>query len=201
MSPPTEKGEETRQRILNAAIIAFSEGGFDGTSLNELIRETGLTKGGFYFHFASKDALASAVFVEAKRRNEQDLLEDIGSDIPAIERLAGVIRAAFGESGTDHNVQAMCRLGADRALATRLGLVRPHARWAQITQHLFDEAKADGDVPQELDTHAAAYLSVAAYFGLEDALGRGTPEFLAMCEPFIAFTFRGAGVRSATAIS
>ena len=38
----------------------FAERGYLGTSLNELIKETGLAKGGFYFHFASKEALALA---------------------------------------------------------------------------------------------------------------------------------------------
>jgi AcrR family transcriptional regulator len=196
MSPPTEKGEETRRRILNVAIAAFAAGGYDGTSLNEVIRETGLTKGGFYFHFASKDVLASAAFAEAKRRNELTLLSDVDSEGPAIERLATIIRTVFARSQPDPNVQALCRLGGDSAVAERLELTRPHARWAQITQNLLDQAKADGDIPDELDTNAAAYLSVAAYFGLESALGRDTPEFLAMCEPFIEFTFRGMGVRS-----
>jgi AcrR family transcriptional regulator len=197
MSPPTDKGEETRQRILRLAIAAFAERGYDGTSLNELIRETGLTKGGFYFHFASKEALAEAVFTEAKRLNEQTVLEDIDESAPAIEQLASLIRIAFSKSATDLSVQALRRLGGDDRVRERLGLTRPHARWAEITQHLLDAAKAEGDVPEDVDTHAAAYLSVATYFGLEDAIGCETPEFAAMCEPFIEFTFRGAGVRSA----
>src|ERR1700693_37680 len=56
----SDRGVETRRRILDTAARVFAEHGYLGTSLNELIRATGLAKGGFYFHFASKEALALA---------------------------------------------------------------------------------------------------------------------------------------------
>src|SRR5438067_12903978 len=56
----SDRGLETRRRILDTAAHVFAERGYLGTSLNELIKETGLAKGGFYFHFPSKEALALA---------------------------------------------------------------------------------------------------------------------------------------------
>ena len=97
-------------------------------------------------------------------------------------------------------MQALRRLHAETDIARRLGLVTPCDRWAALTTHLLDQAKAEGDVPDDLDTDAAAYMAVAAYFGLEDALSCGSPEFMAMCEPYIAFTFRGIGARMATTV-
>jgi AcrR family transcriptional regulator len=198
MSPPTDKGEETRQRILRLATVAFAARGYDGTSLNELIRETGLTKGGFYFHFASKEALADAVFIEAKRLNEQDVLAGIDHEARALDRLASLVRGAFAKSATDLNIQALRRLNTETDVARRLSITSPCDRWAALTKQLLDEAQAEGDLPAGLDTHAAAYFSVSAYFGLEDALGCGSPQFIAMCEPFIEFTFRGMGAGIAT---
>ena len=56
MSPEavTEKGGETRKRILETARVAFTENGYRSTSMNDLIAAAGVTKGGFYFHFPSK---------------------------------------------------------------------------------------------------------------------------------------------------
>jgi TetR/AcrR family transcriptional regulator, transcriptional repressor for nem operon len=55
------KGEATRQRILDAAQSAILEKGFTATSIDELIAECGLTKGGFFYHFKDKNDLAKAL--------------------------------------------------------------------------------------------------------------------------------------------
>ncbi len=55
------KGQETRQRILDAAQASVLQKGFGATSIEELIAETGLTKSGFFYHFKDKNALAKAL--------------------------------------------------------------------------------------------------------------------------------------------
>lgn len=56
------KGDETRQAILAQAAQVFSARGYFGTSLDDLMRATRLTKGGIYNHFGSKEALALEAF-------------------------------------------------------------------------------------------------------------------------------------------
>lgn len=63
------KGEATRQRILDAAQAAILEKGFNATSIDELIAECGLTKGGFFYHFKDKNDLAKALL---RRYLDQD---------------------------------------------------------------------------------------------------------------------------------
>jgi AcrR family transcriptional regulator len=55
------KGELTRQRLLDAAQRSILEKGFTATSIDELIAECGLTKGGFFYHFKDKTDLAKAL--------------------------------------------------------------------------------------------------------------------------------------------
>lgn len=55
------KGEETRTRILDVAEAAVLQKGFNGTSIEELITETGITKSGFFYHFRDKNELAKAL--------------------------------------------------------------------------------------------------------------------------------------------
>jgi TetR/AcrR family transcriptional repressor of nem operon len=55
------KGEATRERILGAAEALILEKGYAGMSLDDLLRETGLTKGAFFHHFKGKADLARAV--------------------------------------------------------------------------------------------------------------------------------------------
>src|SRR5262245_48336300 len=54
-SPDHKKG--TRQRILNAAAHLFNKKGFSEASIEEIMTAAGLTHGGFYRHFHSKDEL------------------------------------------------------------------------------------------------------------------------------------------------
>jgi TetR/AcrR family transcriptional repressor of nem operon len=51
---------ENRTRIVAAAARLFREKGFDGVGVADLMQAAGLTHGGFYNHFASKEALAAA---------------------------------------------------------------------------------------------------------------------------------------------
>ncbi len=62
MAEPTQRRAETRQRILAAAGDLFREHGIDGIGVDAVMKEAGLTHGGFYLHFPSKEALAAEVF-------------------------------------------------------------------------------------------------------------------------------------------
>lgn len=59
---PAEGETGTRRRVLDAAVALFAQQGYAGTSVAQVIERAGLTKGGFYHHFASKDALLFEVY-------------------------------------------------------------------------------------------------------------------------------------------
>lgn len=59
------KGIQTRQTIITQALQLFCVKGYYNTSINDILEATGLTKGGLYGHFASKEDLWYAVYDEA----------------------------------------------------------------------------------------------------------------------------------------
>jgi TetR/AcrR family transcriptional regulator, transcriptional repressor for nem operon len=67
-----EKTAETRERILDVAATLFREKGFDGIGLAEIMKAAGLTHGGFYKHFGSKDDLEAQATGVALARNAAD---------------------------------------------------------------------------------------------------------------------------------
>lgn len=53
---------ESKAQILAAAMSVFTEKGFAKASMNDIVRASGLSKGGVYWHFKSKDELITAIF-------------------------------------------------------------------------------------------------------------------------------------------
>ncbi|MCA9930910.1 MAG: TetR/AcrR family transcriptional regulator [Anaerolineales bacterium] len=54
--------QDTKAQILAAATAVFAEKGFAKASMNDIVRAAGLSKGGVYWHFKSKDAIVAAIF-------------------------------------------------------------------------------------------------------------------------------------------
>lgn len=55
------RAEETRSRIMEAALTCFAHDGYDGTGVAEICARAGVTKGAFYHHFATKHAVFLAL--------------------------------------------------------------------------------------------------------------------------------------------
>ena len=65
MRKSREEAAQTRKRIVTAASEEFRKHGIVGTGLNDLMNSAGLTHGGFYKHFESKDQLVGEACAEA----------------------------------------------------------------------------------------------------------------------------------------
>src|SRR5215469_3225005 len=62
---PDEHKQETRERIVDAAATALRARGIDGVSVADIMADAGLTHGGFYAHFRSKEELVGAALKRA----------------------------------------------------------------------------------------------------------------------------------------
>jgi TetR/AcrR family transcriptional regulator, transcriptional repressor for nem operon len=67
---------DTRQRILDVAQVSVLEKGFSATSIEEIIVAVGITKSGFFYHFADKGELARAM-LERYVERERVLFDDL----------------------------------------------------------------------------------------------------------------------------
>ena len=86
------KGEHTRQEIIRKAAPIFNQRGYDGAALSDLMRATGLEKGGIYRHFDSKQQLAGEAFDYAWKLAIDTRFEGM-QDIPnAVDRLRLFVR-------------------------------------------------------------------------------------------------------------
>src|SRR5688572_6186334 len=65
MKVSREQAVQNRERIVEAAARLFRERGFDGIGVADLMNEAGLTHGGFYGHFSSKEELMAEASARA----------------------------------------------------------------------------------------------------------------------------------------
>jgi TetR/AcrR family transcriptional regulator, transcriptional repressor for nem operon len=100
-----EKAAENRDRIVDAAARMFREQGFDRVGVDSIMREAGLTHGGFYGHFGSKEDLAAEAVARALQQSLErqsqfaklnDLVSEYLSERHCKDRANGCALAALG---------------------------------------------------------------------------------------------------------
>ena len=156
VNQPLTRKEETRRRILDTASRLFMEKGVDGVGVDEIMREAGLTHGGFYVHFPSKEALiaeACLCALEKATAQWEGIARQLSDDDVFNEMLRDYLA---GDLMSGSPACPMAILGPDVA---RRGEVVQKAYTAKI-RHLVDY------ITGELQSDRAhAILSLAALVG------------------------------------
>ena len=86
------KGEQTRQEIIRKAAPIFNQKGYDGAARSDLMRATGLEKGGIYRHFGSKQELAADAFDHAWKVAMDTCFEGTEAIPNTVDRLQQIVR-------------------------------------------------------------------------------------------------------------
>src|SRR5439155_5272092 len=90
---PSRK-EVTHERIVGAAARAIRRSGYDGTGVADIMKKVGLTHGGFYAHFASRDAMLAEAADRAGAESVATLTLVAAASAPE-QRLRRMIRASL----------------------------------------------------------------------------------------------------------
>jgi len=106
----TSRKEITHARIVETAARAIRRSGYDGTGVADIMKEAGLTHGGFYAHFASRDAMLA----EAADRAAEDsinLTKRIFAEAPQGQALQALLHAYLSDKHMA-NIETGCALAA-----------------------------------------------------------------------------------------
>ena len=83
---------ETKIHILTAALGVLAQKGFAKTSMNDIVRASGLSKGGIYWHFKSKDDIVAAIFDQFFSAQQTQLEALLIQESPPADRLIQMAR-------------------------------------------------------------------------------------------------------------
>lgn len=104
--PPSQRREQTRARLLDAAHEVFSEVGMDAASVEAICERAGFTRGAFYSNFETKDELFLALVTrlsDAKLDAVESRVQRLSPDGQIdISDLVGHLGAPFGEGLDPH---------------------------------------------------------------------------------------------------
>jgi TetR/AcrR family transcriptional repressor of nem operon len=110
---------ETRERILDAAAAAFRADGVDGIAVGDVMSRAGLTHGGFYAHFASKEELVAEALRHASRQTTRKF--DRTAATAGADALRAVIDSYLDAAHVAHPERGcvVAALGAEAARGPR----------------------------------------------------------------------------------
>ncbi|MBP2231043.1 TetR/AcrR family transcriptional repressor of nem operon [Azospirillum agricola] len=179
MKVSKEKAAENRAAIVKAAGRLFRERGFDKVGVAEITKAAGLTHGGFYGHFASKDALAAeaceAAFAESLNRLPADEVSPDGALDAFLTRYLSELHRDRPDGGCPMSIFAMEVGRLDPAVQERFGV--GVERFLEVVAQRLPDGEAD-----ETGRRARAIAIVSALVGgmaLARATARAEPELSA----------------------
>lgn len=177
--PPTKRGRPgyDQRAILEIAVDAFNEYGYDATSMGVLASRLALSKAAIYHHFSSKEEVLQLALDEALNGLEGVLLEDGARAGRAIDRLAHVLRGAVHVLASRlPYVTLLLRVRGNTEIE-RNALARRRA-FDRTVSALVVEARDEGSLRSDIDPRVVTRLlfgmvnSIAEWYrpeGPEDA--------------------------------
>ncbi|MBN1489082.1 MAG: TetR/AcrR family transcriptional regulator [Phycisphaerae bacterium] len=164
------KGPATRAGILALARNLFSVHGYHATGIADIFEASGLSKGAFYYHFHTKQALAMAILDEIPGAYERELIAPAAAMPSPGARLREMLRraVALNRRGDWCNCQLLMTLAAD--LTDADGAL--HDRIAGMFSGMFDlwrdavaAAQASGEVRADVSADVCAQWLVFTIMG------------------------------------
>lgn len=178
---PAERKPQTRARIVAAAERLIKERGPQGASVEAVMREAGLTVGGFYAHFPSKDAMVDEALLVGVERSLGSLVRGLEDAAPAA--FARQLIDRYLEQATVGELGRACPLTLllpDVARAGESARQAFAARTAQLVARV--EARLPlvaGMAPRDVALALFASLAGAVSFARAAATTRGRDRILA----------------------
>lgn len=163
-----ERSLETRENILAAALQAFAQNGYDATSVAQVCQAAGVSKGAFYHHFPSKQALFIQLLETWLNLLDEQfaLVRSQTSSIPEAlslmtELTAEIYRAAGGNlpmflefwNQAQHNPEIW------------QSVINPYRRYQRYFAGMIEEGIAEGSL-KDVEPQMAAQVMVALAVGL-----------------------------------
>jgi AcrR family transcriptional regulator len=159
---PLDSTQETRNRILEAAVNVFASKGYHDTKVDDIVSQSQTSKGSFYFYFPSKQDIFMALVDTFADLLENRLRERLSFEPSGTARVDAALRVCleiFGQYRSLAKIALVQATGLGAAFEQKRQAV--NQRFIEIVRENLNSAVADGSIPP-LDTEIAACAWVGA---------------------------------------
>ena len=156
----------TKSKIVSAAWKLFYENGYDDTTVEEIVEESGTSKGSFYHYFSGKDALLSSLS-DLFDDKYQELLPTLEEDMDSFDKLMYLNREMFLMIDNSISLDLVARLYSSQLITSGEKHLLDHNR---IYYKLLRQIVTEGQEKGELREDASVNEIVKAYALCERAL-------------------------------
>ncbi len=165
----------TRQRLIAAASRQFAHRSYSVVSLDDILAEAELTKGAMYFHFPSKQALATAIIDDLIEMSRAAITELLARNMSGLETLIDLVYL-LAVQDTQHEVaRAGVRLLETLDSTTTLPTTVWQS-WIEFATTLIQKAITEGDVADQHNPEDIAKTLVALCLGTRRISDPDQPE-------------------------
>ena len=156
----------TRSRIVSAAWKLFYEQGYDDTTVEEIVEESGTSKGSFYHYFSGKDALLSSLSDQFDDKY-QELIPTLEEDMDSFDKLMYLNQELFLMIDNSVSLDLVARMYSSQLVTAGEKHLMDHNR---VYYKLLRQIVSEGQKKGELREDATVNEIVKAYALCERAL-------------------------------
>ncbi|MCH8051469.1 MAG: helix-turn-helix transcriptional regulator [Chloroflexi bacterium] len=160
--------EQTRRRLLDAALKIFAHNGFERATVDEIVREAGFSKGAFYVHFESKEDLFWEMLRQRIEARKETLRHALDPSIGIAENQRRILEAFFDTRGSEPLGTAVYyefMAHAMRNEMVRARLAEFYAGWHDFVVDALKLGRELGIVRDDVDISLQASALMATYEG------------------------------------
>ena len=164
-----QRSEETISQIMAAAIHLFSHSGYDAASVADICAKAGVSKGAFYHHFPSKQALFLAIVDQWLQGIDTRLFSSRGKNesVPqSITRMAKTLGFVFQEASGQLPMFMEFMVQASRDQVVWDATIAPYRRYQQQFASLLEQGKTEGSIKPEVDIQAVSWSLLSLAIGI-----------------------------------
>jgi len=152
--------QDTRERILEAAVKIFASKGYHDTKVDDIVSESRTSKGAFYFYFPSKQDIFTALSETFADLLESRLTEAMRGKAHGLEQMDAALQSALGLFSQHRSLAKIAlvqAVGLGAAFEERRRLI--YDRLTRLIRARLDQAVAEGSIPpQRTDLVARAWV-------------------------------------------
>ena len=196
----SRKPEQTRARILDAALNIFSNKGYHDTRLDEIVDESRTSKGSIYFYFPNKERLFLALVDQFANLLERRITEAIQGETVAMGKVEAALEAClstFGKYRRQAKVLLVQASGLGNTFEQKK--IEINERFAGLICTYLQEAVDQGEI-QPIDAEIVAHAWMGAIYNLVIRwVYTGEPEPPRIMETLVPTLLRSVGYVSESA--